>query len=179
MKRTCASAIRSTNTAERVASAVKLRLVLLAACTAALGAPSEAAARNLSPADPYDARVIAAHRCNEAATKGGYAEPLLAQCRAVYEATVSFERSAPQPTSAQRNTLSIAKGLSMMTVAGGYAKIDGKMTARACQAIATLDQALAGYDPATQTGLEMLYTMLANTRDVGVSKCRAGGHWRG
>jgi len=162
-----------------VASAVKARFVLLAACAVALGAPSGAAARNLSSADPYDARVIAAHRCNQAADKGDYAERLLAQCRTVYEATVNFERSVQQPTRAQRNTRVIAKGLSMMTLAGGYAKIDGKMTARACQAMATLDQALAGYDPATPTGIEMLYTMLAKTRDVAVPKCRAGGHWRG
>ena len=86
MKKTCASATRSTSTAERVASAVKARFVLLAACAVALGAPSGAAARNLSSADPYDARVIAAHRCNQAADKGDYAERLLAQCRTVYEA---------------------------------------------------------------------------------------------
>jgi len=139
--------------------------------------PITASARDLLPSDAYDARIIAANRCNTAAKQGGFAPMVLDQCRAVYDETVRFERSVPEMTAAQRNTLIVAKGLSMMTLAGGYLNLDGVMSARVCQAVRTIDQTLSGYDPSAPNGLEKLHQMLANTRDGAVPKCRKGGHW--
>ena len=154
----------------------KLALALGAALIATA---SPASARNLIPSDPYDARVLAAYHCNKTTLDNGYTESRIAQCKAVYDATVTFERTVQAPTAAQRSTLAIAKGLSMMTVSAGYAKLDGKMTARACQGIRAIDQSLAGYDPAAPNGLEGLHKLLVDTRDVAIPKCRIGGHWPG
>ena len=139
--------------------------------------PSAAAARNLIPSDPYDARGIAAYHCNKATTEGDYSAERLAQGKAVYDATVAFERSVQAMSAEQRSTLAIAKGLSMMTVAGGYTKLDGVMSARACKAVEAIDLALAGYDPQAPNGLEGLYALLVKTRDAAIPKCRTGGHW--
>ncbi len=158
---------------------MKPRLMLLATLAAALAAPSGLAARTLLPDDPYDARIIAAHLCNRAAVKVDFDTNQLDQCRAVYDETVRVERSAVRMTPAQKNALVIAKGLSMMTLSSGYAKRDGVMSARACQAIAGIDQALARYDPASPNGLESLYKLLVQTRDTAIPKCRIGGHWSG
>ena len=147
------------------------------AAAAALAVPTTA--RNLVPSDPYDARILAAYNCNKAVVGGDYSETTIARCRAEYDKTVAFARTAQSPTPAQRNTLAIAKGLSMMTVAAGYAKIDGVMSARACQAIKGIDSALAGYVPAAPNGLEGLQTLLVNTRDEAIPKCRIGGYWPG
>ncbi len=141
--------------------------------------PSAGVARTLIPADPYDARVLAAYHCNRAVTQGDYSEGRLARCKSVYDATVAFERSAQGMSAAQRSTIAIAKGLSMMTVAAGYAHVDGRMTARACAAVSGMDQALAGYDPAAPNGLEDIYALVAKTRDAAIPKCRIGGHWPG
>ena len=65
----------------------------------------------------------------------------------------------------------------MMTVAGGYTKLDGVMSARACKAVEAIDLALAGYDPQAPNGLEGLYALLVKTRDAAIPKCRTGGHW--
>ena len=102
---------------------------------------------------------------------------VLDKCRAIYDETVRFERSVPKMTAAQRNTLIVAKGLSMMTLAGGYLNLDGVMSARVCQIIRVIDRSLAGYDPSAPNGLEKLHQMLVNTRDNAVPKCRSGGHW--
>ena len=150
-----------------------------AAVAAAAALPSPGVSRNLIPSDPYDARILAAYHCNKAVTEGDYSEGRLARCRSVYDATVAFERSAQAMRPAQRSTIALAKGLSMMTVAAGYAKVDGKMTARACEAVRAMDLALTGYDPAAPNGLEDIYALVAKTRDAAVPKCRIGGHWPG
>lgn len=137
-----------------------------------------AGARNLLPSDPYDARILAADRCNKEAIQNGFTEALIARCKAEYDRTLAFERSAQNMAPAQRSALAIAKGLSMITVSAGYAKLDGKMTARACEGIRLMDQSLAGFDPAAPGGLEKMYALVARTRDVAIPKCRAGGHWR-
>ena len=64
-----------------------------------------------------------------------------------------------------------------LTVSAVSAKLDGVMSARACKAIAAIDRALAGYDPAVPNGLEGLYALLVKTRDAAIPKCRTGGHW--
>ena len=143
----------------------------------ALCPPSAAQARTLIPSDPYDARILAAYHCNKATTEGDFSAERLARCKAVYDATVAFERSEPAMSPAQRSTLAIAKGLSMMTVSAVSAKLDGVMSARACKAIEAIDLALAGYDPRAPNGLEGLYELLVKTRDVAIPKCRTGGHW--
>ena len=158
---------------------MKPRLILLATLAAALAAPSGLAARTLLPGDPYDARIIAEHYCNKAALEVGFEASQLDQCRAVYDETVRVERAAQRMTPSQQNAIVVAKGLSMMTLSSGYAKHDGVMSARACQAIAAIDQALASYDPASPNGLESLYDLLVKTRDIAVPKCRIGGHWPG
>ena len=152
-------------------------LVLCATLASVCALTSGVAARDLSPSDPYDARIIAADRCNSAARDAGFTEAVLDQCKAVYDATVSLERSAQAMTPAQKSTIAIAKGLSMLTISGGYSKRDGVLSARACKAIEGLDQALAGYDPAAPNGLEGLYDLLVKTRDAAIPKCRTGGHW--
>ena len=160
---------------------MKFHLGLLVAAAAVLAIPTGAGARNLNSADPYDSRIIAAYHCNNSATKVQFAESVLKECKSVYDATVRFESSVSSTriTSAQRSTLAIAKGLSMMTMAAGYAELDGKMTKRACQAIKSIDDALKGYDAAASNGLEKLHNMLVTTRDVAIPKCRIGGHWKG
>ena len=140
--------------------------------------PSGVAARDLIPSDPYDAQIIAADHCNSAVRESGFSEAMLGQCKAVYDATVSLERSAQALTPAQKSTIAIAKGLSMLTISGGYTKLDGVLSARACKAVEGIDQALAGYDPAAPNGLEGLYELLVKTRDTAIPKCRTGGHWR-
>ena len=179
MKRTCASAIRSTNIADPGCFTMRPLLAALGTLLAALPMPSDAQARTFSRADPYDARIIAAHRCNSAAVNGGYTEPLIAECKAVYDATILFERSAQASTPAQRTALAIAKSLPMMTIAAGYAVQDGVMSARTCQAIRMMSQPLADYDPAAANGLEPFHQLLVQTRDQGIPKCRQGGHWPG
>ena len=67
----------------------------------------------------------------------------------------------------------------MMTVAAGYAQLDGMMSARACDAIRAIDLSLASYDTAAPNGLESLYNLIVSTRDVAIPKCRTGGHWPG
>lgn len=153
--------------------------VLCATLASASALHSGADARTLRAADPYDARIIAANNCNSAVKDGGFTEALLTQCKGVYDATVSFERSARAMTRAQKSTLAIAKGLSMLTISGGYTKLDGVLSARACKAVEAIDLALVGYDPAASNGLEDLYNLLANTRDAAIPKCRIGGHWPG
>ncbi|MDN3646355.1 hypothetical protein QWY75_09095 [Pontixanthobacter aestiaquae] len=133
-------------------------------------------ARNLNAQDIYDARIIAAHNCNNTAKAAEYSEAAIDRCAAIYQATLKIERDAADATPQQRNTLAIARGLSMLTVGAGYAKLDGKMTARACRAVAALQQALALYTAGASPGLEGLYSLLTNTRDVSVPKCRQGGH---
>ena len=156
-----------------------LRFVLSIAPGMALCLTSAADARTLIPSDPYDARVLAAYHCNKATTEGDYSADRLARCTAVYDATVAFERSAQAMSPAQKSTIAIAKGLSMMTVSAVSAKLDGVMSARACKAIAAIDRALTGYDPAAPNGLEGLYALLVETRDSAIPKCRTGGHWPG
>ena len=109
---------------------MKAVLVAAAALGASATGPTSASARDLLPSNPYDARIIAANRCNTAARQGGFAPMVLDKCRAIYDETVRFERSVPKMTAAQRNTLIVAKGLSMMTLAGGYLNLDGVMSAR-------------------------------------------------
>lgn len=158
---------------------MKPSIALALTCAFALCGAANAHARDLNSADPFDARIIAAYHCNKAVMDAGYTEPGVARCKSVYDVTVTFEGSVSQATAAQRSTIAIAKGLSMMTVAAGYAKMDGKMTARACGAIKIIDQSLTGYSRAAPNGLEGLYDLLVETRDVAVPKCRIGGHWPG
>ena len=156
---------------------MRTQYVAIVALAAAFGLPSGSAARELFPSDPYDARIIAADNCNSAVKDAGFTEAVLDQCKAVYDATVSLERSAQAMTPAQKSTLAIAKGLSMLTMSGGYTKLDGALGARSCKAVEGIDQALAGYDPAAPNGLEGLYDLLVKTRDAAIPKCRTGGHW--
>lgn len=156
---------------------MRTQFVLCLALGAAIGAASPGAARDLNPSDPYDARIIAADHCNSAFEESGFSEAQLNRCKAMYDATVSFERSAQAMTSAQKNTIAIAKGLSMLTLSGGYTKLDGALSARACKAVEGMDQALAGYDPVAPNGLEELYAMLVTIRGSAIPKCRIGGHW--
>ena len=65
----------------------------------------------------------------------------------------------------------------MMTLSAGYAELDGVMSARACQAIKGIVDALKGYDPAAPNDLEQLHDLLISTRDIAIPKCRIGGHW--
>jgi hypothetical protein len=152
-------------------------LVLCATIASVCALPAGASARTLQPSDPYDARIIAADHCNSTVQESGFAEAVLDQCKAVYDATVSLERSAQAMTPAQKSTIAIAKALSMLTITGGYTKLDGVLSARACKALEGINRALAGYDPGAPNGLEDLYGMLVKTRDTAIPKCRTGGHW--
>lgn len=153
-------------------------LAFSAMLAAGFALSAQGSARDLSHSDPYDARIIAAYNCNKVVAAGDYSESTLARCRAEYDTTVRFERSAQPMSPAQRSTIAVAKGLSMMTMAGGYTKLDGVLSARACKAIEAMDRSLNGYDPAAPNGLENLYALVANTRDVAIPKCRTGGYWR-
>ncbi len=153
--------------------------VCCAAIAGVLALSPAAGARNLYPSDPYDARVIAAYNCDKAVTADDYSAATLARCKAEYDTTVAFERSVQAMTPAQKSTLAIAKGLSMLTMSGGYTKLDGVLSARACKAVEGIDQALTGYDPAAPNGLENIYDLLVKTRDAAIPKCRMGGHWPG
>lgn len=156
---------------------MRTEYVAIVVLAAAFGLPSVSAARELFPSDPYDARIIAADNCNSAVEERGFTEETLDGCRSVYDATVKLERSAQSMSPAQKSTLAIAKGLSMLTITGGYVKLDGALSARACKAVEGIDQALAGYDPAAPNGLEDLYAVLVMTRDSAIPKCRIGGYW--
>ncbi|MBH1945507.1 hypothetical protein I5L01_14875 [Erythrobacter sp. YJ-T3-07] len=153
-------------------------LVLSATLAMAFALPAQGSARDLIRSDPYDARIVAAYNCNRIVAAGDFSDSTLARCRAEYDTTVQFERSVQGITPAQRSTIAIARGLSMMTMSGAYTRLDGVLSARACEAIRLMDQSLAGYDPAASSDLEDLYTLIANTRDVAMPKCRIGGHWR-
>lgn len=154
-------------------------LALSLGLIATLCAATSADARPLLPSDPFDARVLAAYHCNKSTMDLGYTEARIAKCKLEYDRSLAFEQSAQELTAAQRSTLAVAKSLSMMTVAAGYAKIDGKMTARACQAIRSIDTSLTQYDAAAPNGLEGLHKLLVDTLEVSIPKCRIGGHWPG
>ena len=96
---------------------MKAVLVAAAALGASATGPTSASARDLLPSNPYDARIIAANRCNTAARQGGFAPRVLDKCRAIYDETVRFERSVPKMTGAPRFEISSQKPQSVELLA--------------------------------------------------------------